>query len=301
MKKLKIALILIFLISNLSYAKSSGEVFADFLKLGIDARAMGMGGAFCSVADDVHAVYWNPAGLRYIKKREMSVSHLMYIENINYDNLQYAQRIKKLKLVLGFDARFLYTKDERRTLAGKVTGEFQNYNSALTIATAFDFSKRFYCGLAVKGIQVQLDDDKSTGYAGDIGFLYKASKLIKIGAVYQNAGDKMEFNGYKEELPTNIKAGASYRTPEKGTIYALDVNIPNYGEKSVSAGVEVAELKYFPIRVGYKYREEGNDLGSLDGLSFGIGFKKSKYSIDYAYVPFGDSDDTHRFTFNIIF
>ncbi len=40
-----------------------GAVQANFLETELGARAMGMGGAFVAVADDVTALHWNPAGL----------------------------------------------------------------------------------------------------------------------------------------------------------------------------------------------------------------------------------------------
>ncbi|NMC43939.1 MAG: hypothetical protein GYA46_08465, partial [candidate division Zixibacteria bacterium] len=36
---------------------------AGFLRVGVGAKAMGLGEAFTAVADDASAVYWNPAGL----------------------------------------------------------------------------------------------------------------------------------------------------------------------------------------------------------------------------------------------
>ena len=36
---------------------------AEFLSLGVGARALGMGGMFVSIANDATAAYWNPAGL----------------------------------------------------------------------------------------------------------------------------------------------------------------------------------------------------------------------------------------------
>ena len=41
----------------------AGTDAAAFLKKGVGARALAMGGAFTSIADDTSAVYWNPAGL----------------------------------------------------------------------------------------------------------------------------------------------------------------------------------------------------------------------------------------------
>lgn len=43
---------------------------------GVGVRAMGMGGAYTGVADDFTAVYWNPAGLAQIRRREVSVAFL---------------------------------------------------------------------------------------------------------------------------------------------------------------------------------------------------------------------------------
>jgi len=49
-----------------------GDYAAAFLEIGVGARALGMGGAFCSVVDDGTAFYWNPAGLAFIKKPQLS-------------------------------------------------------------------------------------------------------------------------------------------------------------------------------------------------------------------------------------
>ncbi len=41
--------------------------------MGIGARALGLGGAYTSVANDYTALYWNPAGLAAIRKMELNV------------------------------------------------------------------------------------------------------------------------------------------------------------------------------------------------------------------------------------
>jgi len=53
-------LICVGLVSGSAFA---GTDAAAFLKKGVGARALAMGGAFTSIADDTSAVYWNPAGL----------------------------------------------------------------------------------------------------------------------------------------------------------------------------------------------------------------------------------------------
>jgi len=55
-------------------------------RFGVGARAMGMGGAFCGVADDFTAVHWNPAGLAQQKRFELSggLSHTQLNTDIDF-------------------------------------------------------------------------------------------------------------------------------------------------------------------------------------------------------------------------
>ena len=51
---------------------SAGEYAASFLEIGVGARALAMGGAFSSTADDGSSFFWNPAGLSYLTKIQIS-------------------------------------------------------------------------------------------------------------------------------------------------------------------------------------------------------------------------------------
>jgi len=48
---------------------------AEFLKIPVGARAVGMGGAFGAVADDATAPFWNPAGMVYLPYKEAFLQH----------------------------------------------------------------------------------------------------------------------------------------------------------------------------------------------------------------------------------
>jgi len=62
---------LIFLLVQLALASSSADLAAqgsagqagEFLRFGVGAKALGLGRAFTSIADDASAPYWNPSGL----------------------------------------------------------------------------------------------------------------------------------------------------------------------------------------------------------------------------------------------
>lgn len=59
---------------------------AEFLNIGVGARAGAMGGAFSAVADDATACYWNPAGLCLLPHRQVGVMHSAQFANqVKYD------------------------------------------------------------------------------------------------------------------------------------------------------------------------------------------------------------------------
>ncbi|MEW6609072.1 MAG: hypothetical protein AB1414_16785 [bacterium] len=76
MLKFKIPfLILLGLLSVQKVEAKAGKTSYSFLKIGIGARALGLGSAFVGLADDPTAIYWNPAGLSQIKQRKLLFSH----------------------------------------------------------------------------------------------------------------------------------------------------------------------------------------------------------------------------------
>ncbi len=57
---------------------------AAFLKIDAATRPTAMGGAFVGVANDVNSVFWNPAGLTQMEKRELSAMYNSWFAGINY-------------------------------------------------------------------------------------------------------------------------------------------------------------------------------------------------------------------------
>ncbi|XOV93009.1 MAG: hypothetical protein ACFHWX_22775 [Bacteroidota bacterium] len=67
----------------------------EFLNIGIDARAFGLGLSMSSHVDDVSSLYWNPAGLNDMKAdHQLEMMHAAYFAGIaNYDFVGYARKL----------------------------------------------------------------------------------------------------------------------------------------------------------------------------------------------------------------
>ena len=72
-----------------SHAQVALEIESKMFKIatpvGSGARALGIGGAFISIADDATAASWNPAGLINLKRPEISIVGSFFSERQEYD------------------------------------------------------------------------------------------------------------------------------------------------------------------------------------------------------------------------
>ncbi len=61
-----------------------GTTAAQFLKIGVGARAVGMGGAQVGVTGDISSIYWNPAALSRMNiNSELMFNHVKWLADIN--------------------------------------------------------------------------------------------------------------------------------------------------------------------------------------------------------------------------
>jgi len=80
-----LVMILLSQIVNAQVIGRVGSTAAPFLKIGVGGRALGMGEAYTTLAEDITGIYWNPAGLANITKMQVILNHYEYIADLNYD------------------------------------------------------------------------------------------------------------------------------------------------------------------------------------------------------------------------
>ncbi|PIR15262.1 MAG: hypothetical protein COV48_15350, partial [Elusimicrobia bacterium CG11_big_fil_rev_8_21_14_0_20_64_6] len=130
MRALNIAVLLV-LASQGSWAAET----ASFLDIGVSARALGMGGAYTALADDANAIYWNPAGLARLDKREFTASHAEMFESTRLDFLAYAQPTSQGTFAAGL-TYLSQGKIEGRDGLGRPTAGYDASDAALSLGYA---------------------------------------------------------------------------------------------------------------------------------------------------------------------
>ena len=298
-----ISIIACFLFIPYSYAGNPGTTGANFLKLGVGARPVGMGEAFCGVADDINSLYWNPAGLNSIQGKEISFMHNFWFEGINYDYLAYAQRIGKFGVIGGNFAFIGYgsiprTFEKADGTYDRTEGDFTASDISVNISYAQKIMEKFDLGITLKIINETIENYSAFAFGFDIGFLYAIpqTKNLTLGISVQNIGTPLTFIEKPSPLPLNFKLGAGYKVysdKNNSILTALDINIPIDNKVNFNLGAEYWFRGIIAARIGYKTITI-SELGGLAGLCAGLGFKWQDYGIDYAFVPYGDLGYTHR-------
>src|SRR5512140_456395 len=102
MRQLVIGILVLLLLPAVLLGQAKvGTAGAQFLELGVGARANGMGDAFVAVSNDATAMYYNPAGLTQLYDREVLFTHLEYAAGITYEYAGLAYPLTRFGGVLG--------------------------------------------------------------------------------------------------------------------------------------------------------------------------------------------------------
>ena len=278
-------------------SSDKGTCGAQFLKLGVGARAVAMGEAYSVIADGADALYWNPAGLTRIENRSATFMHAILLDSVVYDYLGYGQNIPGYGAA-GASIQYLSVGTIKETdSSGFETGSsFSPRDFAFSLGYAREI-EGFNVGIAAKYIHVKISQSAST-LATDIGALSPAyfNERIRFSFVMQNLGGTLKVDRESDPLPFNIKLGGSLAIDENWTA-ALDLNLPKDNNPNVALGTEY-RVPYgadwnFSGRFGFNSRTLG-DVDGFTGLSFGLGAGFRQLELDYAFVPFGTIGHTHR-------
>jgi hypothetical protein len=313
-----------------------GTTAAPFLNIDVGARALGMGGSFVSVADDISSMYWNPAGVARLAGPQALFTHTRWIADVSFNYAAFAMPLGNFG-TLGVNATFLTMDEMERTTVYEPEGTGETFDAgsyAFGVSYARNLTDRFSIGFNAKYINEKIYHSSASGAAFDVGTLFDTQYYgLKIGMSICNYGTKMQMGGRDMLIQTDIdpqisgnnrNINADLKTDEfdlplifrvgvsmdvlKGMgdsnlILSVDALHPNDDVESVNAGGEYWFHRMVALRAGYKSLFARD---SQEGLCFGAGlnYKLMGYTtlmIDYAYEDFGVLKEVQLFSLGLAF
>ncbi|MDD5066380.1 MAG: PorV/PorQ family protein [bacterium] len=252
----------------------------------VGTRPLGMAGAFVAAADDSSSISWNPAGMAFMKQKEISFSMPL--------NPLWARDLKIG--INNFYAAFLFPVNKTYTLGidwfhiGYSDDPDLNWNkkpeleyseNKITLAMARKFGEKLKIGASLKYYNLGVNYDGSTERTGngigmDIGANYRALDIMKVGLLANNIFGAHLFydNGTSSRfMSPALKLGFAFNLIKDNTLELT-------ADDMLHLGIEHWFFNMVALRGGVQ--KEILNSGEDFGLSAGLGVKYRYFQVDYA-------------------
>lgn len=292
------------------FAPAYGAKYAgEFLSLGVGARALGMGGAFVGVADDVTASFWNPAGLAQLNRKELSFMHAETFGSLlNQDFVGFAlpRTEENRTSALAFSLHRLGgggVKITEKTDANlpALLGEESHADYALFFSYSHKTMRpQLFWGANLKLIYRDVVTTSAFGIGADLAFLARPYSFLSLGVNFMDLTSSLLFydNGTTETINPTTKLGLALNRSFKDfhLVLATDVDVRYEGRKSAAqfwTGNLSADMHH-GLEVSYRGKVAGR-LGFDQGdFTAGAGLWINQLGLDIAFLSHDELDNTYR-------
>jgi hypothetical protein len=287
-----------------------GTSSGSFLRIGVGARATGLGESFVAVANDPSAIYWNPAGLASLQRSELLLSHVEWPADIRYEHAAWVLPVRRLGGSVALQFGMLTTEiDETTELQPFGTGRSFIYSDAVAgAAYARRWTDKLLVGAGAKWVREDLGSDVGGPIANvvlvDIGSIYYlgfgsvriATSLSNFGAQFKPkdpahggrwespvTGEQRDYDGF--DPPTVFRYGIAFEpveTAQHRLTTTLEANQPSDNALAIKAGAEWTWNRRLALRSGYNFNADEFKFAAGAGLYAGLG--QSQLTVDYAYT-----------------
>lgn len=215
---------------------------ADFLAGGVGARALGMGGAYVALANDVTAGYWNPAGLHRSVYPEAAYMHAERFDGIVQFDYGAAAFPINARSTIGVSI-FRSGVDDIPNTLNAWDGERDAPNpDAVTFFSAADYAffvsyarqlrENLAVGASAKVIRRSIGDFASAwGYSVDVGAQYRVGRVL-LGLNVQDVTGMLQSWSVNSGALQNLEEVFGQDMPAGGSEIVLPV-------ARLGAGVEL--------------------------------------------------------------
>jgi len=274
------AMLILLTISGYVFAAEGDIVNASpYLRMGVGARFLAMGGASTASVDDATATFWNVAGLTKVKSASIAS---MYSAGDTLDRRHnFLALASSVKGIGSFGIGWINAGVADIPRYGSNDESLGSFNSSEN-AFLFSYGAMFRpvrLGAGVKVLHQKIDPDSAEttmGFGGlDIGAIADPVEAISVGLSVQNILGKVA----DASVPVMLRVGTAVRLlPEDNLMIAVDLNkafVDLEGRTyAMSIGAEYLAADFVGFRLGFTSEKQ---------FSAGIGLTMSNVSIDYAY------------------
>ena len=192
-----------------------GTTVAPFLEVGVGGAGSAMGDAYVSVASDISSIYWNPAGLAFMKKSEAAFSHQPWVADIGMEFSAVGLVLPTIG-TLAFGITYMGFGEMDVTSMDYTEGTGERFNAsdfAFSVAYARRLATWFSFGAAGKMINSRIWHCSGTAMAADLGVQIHSGFFsptgnkedgMKIGMSISNYGSRMQYDGMDLLQPIDI-------------------------------------------------------------------------------------------------
>jgi len=308
------------LFPSLGGQRAGTSVFS-FLKIGVGARSSGMGNSGVNLARDASALYWNPAAAAQIGQTNLTVSHMRWLVDIQYNYFGYIHKLNK-NIYLGLSTGALYTDPMEVTTVYYPygSGEYFNFGDLfLGLTFSQRMTDRFSYGVTVKYVEETLADLDMKSAMVDLGtFYWTGFKTLRFCVSLVNFGPQSRPEGtYLKPLqeggieqakytlfspPTEFRIGAAMDVldfDQTKTLFSCQLNHPVDNKENFVMGLEqnVADILF--LRAGWLGDQKERSYTAGIGLDIPMG--TLRFTADYAWSDFGVLGDVQRIQMSMLF
>lgn len=294
-------------------------------------KALGMGGAFTAVADDVTTTYWNPAGLTQsgsfglktsagldedildVVGEEIVYSHVedgeQQLDYLKLDDEKLGEHKGNLNFFSGLQlSRFALSFLGTGAIESNSDLYQENLSTEAILSTASDLdSDSFSLGLNLKGLleqrnQIRVGREESVeavGYSLDLGALYHPFNWLSLGINARDIHSELNWDDENYDLvPEADRNDSKDMTVTAGAAFDLPFSTMIAADISYDDGAKEDE---FSSRVGvenslfpiFSFRAGAYEDSLEDDwvTTYGLGINLAIFELNYATV---DTEDNYH-------
>ncbi len=292
-----------------------GGYAGAFLRMGLGARAMGMGGGSVAIFDE-YSTYYNPAGLVFLKGKYFSSTLNSMTLDRSLFCLLYAQSFEnedEENIRAGFSGGIIsagVSNIDGRDFNGIHTQTYSTSENCFFFSFALMPVPFLSLGLSGKvlyyrlpGVAREGGSLSSSGFGLDFGLMIKPWENISCGILLKDIRAKYTWDTQKvyekgtqtiDRFPKVFRAGVAYNFLFNGATLTFDIEKVEFFPVSFYTGIEIEMVDYLTVRGGLI----NGDVTFGFGIDVSVLNRKMNFNYGYVSEPVALSN-IHIFTWSL--